>query len=58
MTEREYYRETETPRRDVYEETTVEPAPVPADDVSRDVYHERVASPYGACRSRDSGYTC
>jgi hypothetical protein len=47
MTEREYYRETETPRREVYEETTVDPTVVPADDVSRDVYHERVASPSG-----------
>jgi hypothetical protein len=48
MTEREYYRESETPQqRDVYRETAVDATGAPAEDVTRDVYHERVAGPDG-----------
>ena len=44
MTEREYYRESEPDRRDVYRETVVDEAGAP---VARDIYREQVSGPYG-----------
>jgi hypothetical protein len=48
MTEREYYRESETPeRREIYREQAVGDAAVPAEDATRDIYHEHVDGTYG-----------
>ena len=48
MTEREYYREEDAPRRrDIYRETSVDASGAPYDEATRDVYQERVDGPYG-----------
>jgi hypothetical protein len=49
MTEQEKYHEPAAPvnRREVYRESQVEVADLPADDTARDIYQERVSGPGG-----------
>jgi hypothetical protein len=48
MTKREYYRESTTPeRREIDREQAVADPGVPAEDATREIYHERVDGTYG-----------